>query len=196
VVASTAAPHPVLTWERVRQVLPDGAPRPLCILDLAVPRDVEPAVGELDNVFLYNVDDLQQVVGATLGRREAELPRAEAIVEESVEEFWAWYASLTVVPTIRDLRSSGDAVRRGELDRFLRRMPHLSDADRGQIEAMTRAMLNKLLHTPTVRLRQAAGNGRGTSTLDTVRYLFELDQPSPVAGGSPEDEALDTCEEY
>jgi glutamyl-tRNA reductase len=196
VVASTAAPHPILSARRVREVLPDGAPRPLCILDLAVPRDVEPAVGELDNVFLYNVDDLQQVVGTTLGRREAELPRAEAIVDEGVREFWAWYTSLAVVPTIRDLRTRGDGVRRSEVERLLRRMPHLSDADRGQIEAMTRAMLNKLLHTPTVRLREAAGNGRGAPALDTVRYLFELDDPALRAEGSPETEGLDSCEKF
>lgn len=181
VVCSTAAPHPVLTRERLRRALPNGAARPLCIIDIAIPRDVEPAVGEERLVFLYNIDDLQQIVDVNIDRRRLQLPDAEALIAAAVEEYWGWYAGLEVVPTIRDLRSHGEALRRAELERALRRMAHLPAEDRQAIDAMTRALLNKLLHTPTVRLREAAGNGRGTSVLDTVRYLFELDEPSDAA---------------
>src|SRR5690606_37679456 len=111
-------------------------------------------------------------------RRRAEIPRATEIVTASVSEFWAWYASLAVVPTIRDLRSRGESVRRAELDRTLRQLSHLPAEDQQAIDQLTRSLLNKLLHTPTVRLREAAGNGRGTSVLDSVRYLFELDEES------------------
>ncbi|HKP75605.1 MAG TPA: glutamyl-tRNA reductase, partial [Longimicrobiaceae bacterium] len=175
VICSTAAPRPVLTLERFREALPRGARKPLCIIDIAIPRDVDPAVADQRNVFLYNVDDLQGIVDASLDRRRAELPAAERIVDGGVEEFWAWYASLAVVPTIRALRDHGERVRQDELERHLARLRHLSDDDRAAVEALTRSLLNKLLHAPTARLREAAGNGRGTGVLDTVRYLFELD---------------------
>jgi glutamyl-tRNA reductase len=179
VICSTAAPRPVLTLERFRQALPRGPRRPLCIIDIAIPRDVEPAVGDQENVFLYNVDDLQQIVEASLDRRRAQLPAAEAVVAAGVEEFWGWYASLAVVPTIRALRDHGERVRQEEVGRTLARLRHLSDGDREAVDALTRALLNKLLHAPTARLREAAGNGRGTGVLDTVRYLFELDHAPP-----------------
>jgi glutamyl-tRNA reductase len=175
VICSTAAPHPVLTRERLRQALPNGAARPLCIIDIALPRDVEPAVGEEPNVFLYDIDDLQAIVSGNLDRRRAELPAAEQIVGAGVEDFWTWYSSLAVVPTIRALRDHGERVRQAEVERALRSLQHLSADDQQAIDALTRALLNKLLHSPTVRLRQAAGNGRGTGVLDTVRYLFELE---------------------
>jgi glutamyl-tRNA reductase len=175
VICSTAAPHPVLTRERLRQALPNGAARPLCIIDIALPRDVETAVGNEPNVFLYDIDDLQAIVSGNLDRRRAELPAAEQIVGAGVEDFWSWYSSLAVVPTIRALRDHGERVRQAEVERALRSLQHLSPDDQQAIDALTRSLLNKLLHSPTVRLRQAAGNGRGTGVLDTVRYLFELE---------------------
>ena len=174
-ICSTAAPHPVLTVDRFRAALPRGTRRPLCIIDIAIPRDVDPALGDEENVFLYNIDDLQQIVDDSLDRRRAELPAAERIVAQGVEEFWAWYASLAVVPTIRALRDHGERVRQEEVERALARLRHLSPDDQAVIDALTRGLLNKLLHAPTTRLREAAGNGRGTGVIDTVRYLFELD---------------------
>ena len=188
VICSTAAPRPVLTRERVRDALPGGVKRPLCIIDIAMPRDVDPRVADEPNVFLYNIDDLQQIVEANLGRRLQQLPRAEGIIAEEAEEFWAWYSGLVVVPTIRDLRARAEAVRMEELEKALRRLSHLPPEDRAAVEALTRAMLNKLLHAPTVKLREAAGNGRGTTALDTVRYLFELDR-EPGEGGKHDDGA-------
>jgi glutamyl-tRNA reductase len=176
VICSTAAPHPVLTRERLRRALPAGPRQPLCIIDIAIPRDVEPAVADEPNVFLYNIDDLTQIVDDNLDRRRAQLPTAEGILAGEVEEFWAWYASLAVVPTIRALREHGERVRQAEVDRALRALAHLPEQDREAVDALTRALTNKLLHAPTVRLRHAAGNGRGTAALDTVRYLFELDR--------------------
>jgi glutamyl-tRNA reductase len=175
VICSTAAPHPVLTLERLRAALPHGPRKPLCIIDIAIPRDVESAVGDEPNVFLYNIDDLQGIVDANLGRRRAELPAAEQIVLRGVDDYWAWYSGLAVVPTIRALRDRGEAVRQAELERALRQLSHLSPEDQLAIDALTRSLVNKVLHAPTARLRQAAGNGRGTGVLDTVRYLFELD---------------------
>jgi len=181
VICSTAAPHPVLTLDRFRSALPRGAPRPLCIIDIALPRDVDTRVGDEPNVFLYNVDDLRQIVDVSIERRRAEIPHADQIVDGCVEEFWEWYASLAVVPTIRDLRERGESLRVTELEKTLRRLSHLPAEDQQAIDAMTRSLLNKLLHTPTVRLREAAGNGRGTSVLDLARYLFELDRENAKA---------------
>jgi glutamyl-tRNA reductase len=175
VICSTAAPHPVLTLDRFRAALPKGARKPLCIIDIAIPRDVETAVGDQENVFLYNVDDLQQIVDDSLDRRRAQLPAAERIVAQGVEDYWSWYASLAVVPTIRALRDLGERVRAQETERALARLGHLSEHDREAVEALTKQILNKLMHAPTTRLREAAGNGRGTGVLDTVRYLFELE---------------------
>ncbi len=191
VICSTSAPHPVLTREDFRAALPQGASRPLCVIDIAIPRDVEPGVGRENNVFLYNVDDLQQIVDDNLGRRRGELPKAEAIVASGVDEFWAWFSGLAVVPTIRDLRARSEALRRAEVEKALRRLSHLPEQDREAIEALTRSLLNKLLHAPTVRLREAAGNGRGTTALDTVRYLFDLEgevsdeDPEPTPADLP-----------
>lgn len=187
VICSTAAPHAVLTRSRFRRAVPQGLSKPLCIIDIALPRDVEPSVGDEPNVFLYNIDDLRQIVGDNLDRRRAELPRAEPIIAEGVEEYWSWYAGLAVVPTIRDLRSRSERLRQEETERLLRRLAHLSPDDQKAIDALTRSLINKLLHAPTVRLREAAGNGRGTTVLDTVRYLFELDAPAgpPDAADGP-----------
>jgi glutamyl-tRNA reductase len=184
IICSTSAPHPVLTRPRLRRAVPNGLSRPLCIIDIAVPRDVEPAVADEANVFLYNIDDLRQIVGANLDRRRAEVPRAEGIVHEGVEEFWTWYSSLVVVPTIRDLRERAERVRQEETERLLRRLAHLAPEDQQAIDALTRSLLNKILHSPTSRLREAAGNGRGTTVLDVLRYLFELDPAVAAAAGA------------
>jgi glutamyl-tRNA reductase len=175
-ICSTAAPHPVITRAGLRRAMPGGPRKPLCIIDIAIPRDVEPAVADEPNVFLYNIDDLRQIVDQNLDRRRAQLPAAESIILEGVEDYWGWYAGLAVVPTIRALRERGERLRQAEVDRVLRQLAHLAPEDRRAVEALTRALTNKILHTPTVRLRHAAGNGRGTGVVDAVRYLFELEQ--------------------
>ena len=142
VICSTSAPHPVLTREKLRAALPGGAKHPLCIIDIAMPRDVDPAVADEPNVFLYNIDDLQQIVDDNLGKRQKELPKADAIVASGTEEFWGWYSGLVVVPTIRDLRAHGESVRAEELEKALRRLAHLPPEDREAVDALTRALLN------------------------------------------------------
>ena len=193
VVTSSAAPHPVVTAERVRAVLPEGANRPLCVLDIAVPRDVEPEVGRLPNVFLYNVDDLRNVVTANLERRRLEVPRAERMVEEAADEFWRWYAGLRAVPLIRALRDRAEALRREELDRWSGRFAHLSEADRERIDRLTRSLLRKWLHAPTARLREAAAAGGEAALLEAARELFSVDGTGREPGSAvPDAEARDT----
>ncbi|MBI4538689.1 MAG: glutamyl-tRNA reductase [Gemmatimonadetes bacterium] len=175
VVSSTAAPHPVLTVDKVRRAFPQGPARPLFVIDIAVPRDVEAEVGAERNVFLYNIDDLQQIVDDNIGRRREAIPAAEGIVAEGAEEFWSWYSSLEVVPVIRSLRERAERIRREELERMLGRLGHLDPEDRAAVEDLTRRLLNKLLHAPTVQLREGAANGRGAALVDAARRLFDLD---------------------
>jgi glutamyl-tRNA reductase len=175
VVTSSAAPHPILTLERLREVRPRAAQRPLCILDIAIPRDVEPDVGRLPNVFLYNIDDLKHVVTANVDRRKAEMPRAERLIDEAAAEFWGWYIGLEAVPLIRQLRERAEALRQEEWTRFRSQLAHLDPADRQRVERLTRGLLRKLLHAPTTRLREAAENGRAADLLDAARTLFGLD---------------------
>lgn len=178
VASATAAPHAVMTRELLDRALPGGPRRPLFILDIAIPRDVEPAVGELENVFLYDLDDLRQFVDDNMERRRQEIPAAERIVAEGVEEFWRWYASLDVVPLIRSLRSRAEQVRQAEVEKALRKLKHLAPADREAVEVLSRQILNKLLHRPTVRLREAATKRERIAVLEAARYLFALDGPS------------------
>ena len=174
-LCSTAAPHSVVRAEHVRPAVAARGGRPLCILDIALPRDVDPAVRDLDNVFLYDLDDLQAVVSANIERRRAELPSAEELIGAEVERYWAWLAGLSVVPVLTEFRSRMDDLRERELSNALRRLRHLSDADRAAVEDLSRSLMNKFLHDPTVRLRTAAINGRGLGIVDAVRYLFGLE---------------------
>lgn len=184
-VCSTAAPHVVVEVAHVMPALDARGDRPLCILDIALPRDVDPAVGRLDNVFLYNLDDLQAVVSSNLERRRGELPTAEDLIGGEVARYWEWVAGLSVVPVLTELRERMDALRADELETALRRMRHLSDRDRAAVEEFSKKLMNKFLHAPTIGLRTAAASGRETAIADAVRYLFGFEasgETEPTAG--------------
>jgi len=180
-VCSTAAPRTMVFVEHVRPALGARGDRPLCILDIAMPRDVDPSVGELENVFLYNLDDLQAVVSANLERRRAELPTAEQLIAAEVGKYWDWVAGLSAVPVLAEMRAHMEAVRTRELAETLRRLPHLPPAERAAVEELSRKLMNKFLHEPSVRLRAAAANGRGLGVVDTARYLFGLEHGADTA---------------
>jgi glutamyl-tRNA reductase len=184
-VCSTSSPRPVVQVEHVRPAVAARGDRPLCILDIALPRDVEPAVRDLANVYLYDLDDLQSVVSANLERRRAELPSAEQLIESEVTRYWAWLAGLSVVPVLTEFRGQMETLRERELADALRRLRHLSEADRGVVEELSRSLMNKFLHGPTVRLRTAAVNGRGLGIVDSLRYLFGLED---LESGQPSDD--------
>ncbi|HSG81872.1 MAG TPA: glutamyl-tRNA reductase, partial [Gemmatimonadota bacterium] len=175
VVTSTAAPHAMITAEEFKRRMPSKLKSPLFIVDIAIPRDVEPQVGELPNVFLYTIDDLQHIVTASFERRRAELPKAERIIASEVEKFWRWYSGLRVVPFIRQLRGRAEDVRQSGLQRTLSQLQHLQDDDRQKIERLTTSLLNKFLHQPTARIRAAAENGREHDVLEAARFLFDMD---------------------
>ena len=186
-LCSTASPRPVVTPAHVRPGLAARRDRPLCILDIALPRDVEPSVGELDNVFLYNLDDLQAVVAANVQKRREELPTAEHLIADETARFSAWLAGLSVVPVLTRFRSGMEALRARELAEALRRMPDLTPAQREQVEHLSRALMNKFLHEPTVRLRAAARDSAGLGAVEALRYLFALDEGNSTSAGEDGD---------
>jgi glutamyl-tRNA reductase len=174
-ICSTSAPHAVVTTAHVAPSMARRGHRPLCILDIALPRDVDGAVRRLENVFLYDLDDLQAVVAASLERRRSEVPTAEQVIGEEVETYWTWLAGLSAVPVLTTFRDRMDRVRQEELAHAMRRLSHLSPKDRAAVEHLSRTLMNKFLHEPSVRLRAAAANGHGLAIVDALRYLFALD---------------------
>lgn len=182
-VTSTAAPHPVVTADRMRE-LRTGRSAPLVVVDIAVPRDVEPAVGDLPGVFLYNIDDLQRVVRSTEALRSGEREAAAAILEESADEFWRWYQAREAVPLIREVRERAERVRRRELEEALRGIEGLTEEERAAIHRATRLALRKVLHGPTVGLRKLAVEEGGTEWIEVARRLFGFEEELDGEEGS------------
>jgi len=174
-ICSTASPVPVVTVGRVRDSIEARGDRPLCILDIALPRDVEAAVGEIDNVFLYDLDDLRAAAEANLEQRAEDVPAARQILADEVQKYWDWVAGLAAVPVVREFRDEMDRLRTAELAAALRRLGPLSPEQAEAIEQFSRSLMNKFLHEPSVRLKAAAANGRGLGVVDAARYLFALE---------------------
>ena len=173
VVSSTSAPGFVLAGESAASVLRARRGRPLLIVDLAVPRDVDTALTAIDGCFLYDIDALESVVSTTLAGRRTEAVHAERIISEEAERFRAWRASLAVVPAIASLRAHAEEIRAAELARLEGRLP---EADRDVVDTLTTQIVNKLLHLPTVRLKEAAVTADGLLYADVVRHLFGLSE--------------------
>jgi glutamyl-tRNA reductase len=173
VVASTSAPGAIVTKADVAAALPARRGRPLLLVDLAVPRDLDPEINDLEGCFLYDVDDLEAVVAETISGRRSEAARAEKLVAAEAGRFREWQASLEVVPTIASLRALVEEIRDRELARAGSR---LSERERRQVESVTSQILAKLLHLPTVRLKEAAAAADGVVYADVVRHLFGLEE--------------------
>lgn len=182
VITSTGAPDYVITEGMVKQALPARRGKPLFFIDIAVPRDVDPQVHRLQGVFLYNVDDLQQVVEANLGQREACIGEVEAIIAQERASFTGWLREREAVPVIAHMRQAAEAVRLQELERALRRLSHLSEADKEQVRALTVALTNKLLHGPTVRLKEELHSDDGWRVLEAAARLFGAPNPASAWG--------------
>jgi glutamyl-tRNA reductase len=174
VISATDSPQYLLHHEEVAKVIKDRKQKPIFFIDIADPRDIEPKVGDIENVYLYNIDDLQKVANDNIQDREKEAQKAEAIVQDEVVKFVNWYQSLEVTPTIVALRKKFEEIRNKELAKTLSLHPHFSDKERQSLEALTSAIINKILHNPLTLLKQKNEEAMADLYLDTLRTLFGL----------------------
>lgn len=192
VMTSTGAPNFILGQRQMEEVLKRRKNRPMFLIDIAVPRDIDPKVNKLDNAYLYDVDDLQGVVQANLKERQKEASKAEAIVEQEIGQFHQWLGNLEVKPTIIALRRKFEEIRQQELDKTFSNLKDLTAGQRKSIEAMSSAIINKILHQPTSILKRTQNDSSGEDYVDAVRALFDL--PAP-ADNDKEIKPLDDMEE-
>ncbi len=186
VVCSTAAPHPIVTRTLMNDVMRARRGRPLYLIDIAVPRDVEASVDALQNVYLYNIDHLQDLVAGARQSRAGEVARAREIVEASVTEYLRWERSLDVAPLVVAVRQKLEAVRLAELSRLRTRLPDLSDKEWRAVEASMQSLINKIAHPATVTIKSAPASEDGAATLDAIRQAFGLEEEDPAQGvGAP-----------
>ena len=175
IVTATGATEPVLSRARVEEAMRPRRARPLFIIDIAVPRDVEPSVARLDQVFLYDIDDLQGIVKENLSRRATEIERAEAIVREEADRFGAWLQSREVLPTVIALRERFDAIRQSELKRLEPKLAPLGPEARARVDEITHLIVEKLLLTPTEQLKSTRDEALAVAYTDAVNRLFALE---------------------
>ena len=182
-ISSTGAPHTILSAEMVKHSMRARAQRPLVLIDIAVPRDIDPDAANIAYVKLYDIDNLNEKLEGALAERMAEVPQVKSILAEEIKEFAEYMKSLEMIPIISDLRQQAEAIRQAMLEKTLRRLPGLTAAERARIEAMTQALVKQLLHAPTNRLRAEAGSSRAPEYAAVVRMLFNLsDEPkSPTS---------------
>jgi glutamyl-tRNA reductase len=174
VVTATGASEPVLSRARIDEAMRRRRGRALFIIDIALPRDVDAAAGDLDQVFLYNIDDLRAIVQENLARRTAELSRADAIVEEEVAKFVAWMQSREIVPTVVALRQRFEAIRQSELARLEPKLTGLPPEARSRVDEVTRLIVEKLLLTPTEQLKSVSDEAMIVAYADALNRLFSL----------------------
>lgn len=175
VISSTGAPGYVINAEMVAAALHRRKSRLLFLIDIAVPRDIDPAAGNIDNVYLYNIDNLQEIVDENLNNRRREAEKAEAIIEEEALKYREWFGTLKVVPTIVSLREKVEGIITGELGRSLSWMRNLSPEQRKNVEILTSSILNKVLHDPIAALKEESQNGGALPYIAALRRLFRLD---------------------
>ncbi len=180
VITSTSAPHTILSTSQVKQIMLNRPHPTITIIDIAAPRDVEPEVGQIPGVKLYDLDQLQHQVEHLLAERAAAAPQVEAILAEEEAQFLQYFNSINMLPLIAELRQQADAIRQHELERTLRRLPDLTQAERERIEAMSRALVNKILEAPTLRLRIEANCPHAPEYATAVRTLFDLHDGSEI----------------
>ena len=175
VISSTAATHYVVTKDKVAAARKGRKGSPLFLIDIALPRDIDPAVNDLADVYLYNIDDLNGVVSQNLEERMVEAERAEVIIAEEMAAFERWLESMEVIPTVAAIREKAEAVRQEELEKALKRLSGLSEKELETVEALSCSIVNKMLHGPTARLKKAVGEKDGYEYVEAARFLYGLD---------------------
>lgn len=179
ILSSTGASHFIIRPKDVAEVIRRRKQKPMFFIDIAVPRDIDPKVNDVENVYLYDMDDLQGVVASNLEQRKIEAQKAEAIIDEEIGQFFKWLSSLEVTPTIVALRSRFEEVRRAELEKTVGNWKDLTPDERKRLEALTSAIVNKLLHPPTSLLKKTGQGNRNDLYVDALRQLFDLEMGAP-----------------
>ena len=154
VICSTGAPNYILVKEQMQKVMKERKQRQVFIIDISVPRNIDPKINDLDNVYLYNIDDLQGIVDANMFERKKEAEKAERIIEEEIEPFFQWLSSLDSVPTIVALREKVEKIKNDEIEKLLNRFPDMDEKQRKAIEYMASSIINKFIHPPTIALKK------------------------------------------
>jgi len=175
VITSTGAPGYVITVPVIEAALRRRKNRLLFLIDIAVPRDIDPAAGDLDNVYLYNIDNLQDIVDENMKNRRNEGEKAEAVIEEEVAKYLEWYNALEVVPTIVSLRQKLEAIVKGELARSGSWLQNLTEEEQKYIEILAGSIINKILHDPITGLKEESQDQSALPYIAAVRRLFGLD---------------------
>ena len=179
VISSTGAQEAVITRSGMHKIMQERRHSPIFLIDIAVPRDVEPDAGDVQNVFLYNIDDLKAVVDANLSERQTEAEKVEVLILEEIEDFTEWLSSLDVVPTIAELKEMAESIRNEEVEKVLNKLGDLSDKDKNEIGAMAKVILSKMLHEPVIRLKAKGEDKDQYLYVETLRYLFGLEKGKP-----------------
>ncbi len=183
VITSTGAPHAIFRREHGELFLSRRKNRPMFFIDIAVPRDVDPEMNKVDGIFVYDIDDLQQAVSTHVADRRKEAERAEQIISSEVERFQSRLQTLDVVPTIVSLQDHLETIRQAEIDRVRGRLGALSPEQELAVEALTRGIVNKIMHTPISTLKTAARESEATTVVDLVRRLFNLQEKKAAKSG-------------
>jgi len=176
IVTCMGADTYTISYDAVAFAMKERKNRPLFFIDLGAPRDVNPKVGTLYNVFVYDIDDLKEIVKTNLARRENELTAAEAIIDEEVKEFFGWYSTIGVLPTIQKLQERMETIRREEIEQNKNK---LNSADMEQVELLSRSIVKKILRDPILRLKEMAKSSRGLEEAEVLKKLFNLEDSSP-----------------
>ncbi|SHN56439.1 glutamyl-tRNA reductase [Desulfovibrio litoralis] len=175
IISSTGAHEPIINADQVKEVLKKRKQRPMFFIDIAVPRDIDTNVNELDNVYLYDIDDLKDVVEENLAQRRSEAERAKKIVEEETHKFCTWLRSLDLQPTIVELLNRSDEIATEELNKTLKKLPQLDEQSREALQIMLAAVVKKINHEPITFLKQKFEEESGTQYIDITRQMFKLD---------------------
>lgn len=183
VLVATGAPHYVIHWPEIEEAMFKRNNRPAFIIDMSVPRNVDPVVGDIPNVHLCNIDDLEEIAAANRAKRAAAVAGALLLVEEDASKFDKWLRGLEALPTLVSLRDSIDEIRGEEEEKILRKLGHLSERDRDLVRAYGNSLVNKILHGPSVRLKEDVDAGLRARLVESVRILFGLEAPGAAARG-------------
>jgi glutamyl-tRNA reductase len=190
-IASTGATDYIVNHADMSRVIKGRKNRPVFLIDIAVPRNLDPEINKIDNVYLYDIDDLESVVDSNIKERQKEAGLAEEIIEEEIDTFVAWMRSIEVVPTIVALREKAENIRKAELEKTLSKMDGLSEKQIKQLDGLTQAIINKVLHSTLINLKKNAGTPEGGGYVEAARVLFEIqDKIDTKDAAVPEGDAV------